>query len=268
MFSLIGVPSDTYWKKDGVILPKDGLSPPAYNGMTCFQTIWGLFHVGRHTSPTETLEKLPGWYSTVDPLLKQLQFIQSGTTYLAAMILLMKPCFYSQAAVITFHRCVTSQKVKYLSISAWQRRAISGSIAIWPDRKSPLHWDHHIHVQAMNSWLKTHPQVFTHQCHCLVCTIESFHELQWYSRLSCIYRQSFFLDSRIDFTNCTFVTGCEPGGHLLKSLYITFISWSTRASTTLSHHCHHSNNRINRSNTEQHNLYCHFSKCLPPLRCS
>jgi len=50
-----------------------------------------------------------------------------STEYLAAMSLLIKPWFYLPAGQFTLQRCQTSQLVKDISFSVWQRKAISGS---------------------------------------------------------------------------------------------------------------------------------------------
>jgi len=42
---LIGVPPERYWMKDGVYLPKNGLSPAGYLGKTWFEDINCFFHV-------------------------------------------------------------------------------------------------------------------------------------------------------------------------------------------------------------------------------
>jgi hypothetical protein len=62
---LIGVPSERYWMKDGVYLPKDGLPPAAYLGKTCFQEIHHFFHVSPYNSATETPDSLPCWLSPI-----------------------------------------------------------------------------------------------------------------------------------------------------------------------------------------------------------
>jgi len=69
---LIGVPPERYWMKDGVYLPKVGLPPAAYIGMTRFQEIPCFFHISLYNSPTESCEVLSCWYSRLDILLEQL----------------------------------------------------------------------------------------------------------------------------------------------------------------------------------------------------
>jgi len=49
----------------------------------------------------------------------------SSAEYMAGILLLIKPWFYSQADLFTFQRCQTSQLVKNIRLSAWQTRARS-----------------------------------------------------------------------------------------------------------------------------------------------
>jgi len=57
-------------------------------------------------------------------------FCHSSTKSLAAMLLLMKSWFYSQAGLFTLQRCQTSLLVKNISLSAWWRRAMSKSLLL------------------------------------------------------------------------------------------------------------------------------------------